>query len=330
MSEATTTAPVASLANAPAEAAAPAASTGWDDDAPAEQTDNPEGTTPAETKAERKAKRFLKAKVGGKEVSVDEETLVRDYQKYTSAQEKFEQASRMTKEVQGFVTALQQDPAGTIERMVKSGSMNPAQAKEMAEKVLFAQIAAELESADPRDQEVQAMKAKLAKYEEQEQVEAQTQEQQAHQAKVEQAREKLGGLFGEAMQATVLSKDPETSAAALREMALHYRVLKAQGETPDVAELVAHVENKSLKGYHSLAHSLEADELVSFLGDEIVNKIRKYDLNRLRGGNKAEAAPAVSQPNDTWPSRDRGEQPRKRIDPMSARIGVRRSLGLQK
>jgi hypothetical protein len=73
------------------------------------------------------------------------------------------------------------------------------------------------------------------------------------------------------------------------------------------------VEKKNIKTYHTLAGRLEGDELISFLGDEIVQKIRRADLSRIK--KSRETPPA--QTADHWESRK--EQVRQLFDPSELR-----------
>ncbi len=66
-------------------------------------------------KAIQKLKKKLK--VGGKEIEVDEDELVKRAQMGYSAQEKWEEAAKMRKQMEGFIGLLQKDPAAALEKM---------------------------------------------------------------------------------------------------------------------------------------------------------------------------------------------------------------------
>ncbi len=71
--------------------------------------------TSKEKKAVEKFKKKLK--VGGKEIEVDEDELVRRAQMGYSADEKWQEAAKMRKQMETFVTMLQEDPAAALEKM---------------------------------------------------------------------------------------------------------------------------------------------------------------------------------------------------------------------
>jgi hypothetical protein len=259
--------------------------------------------TPAQ--AER---RKLKAKVNGKELDVYEDEVVRDYQKYASADEKLREAAQKRKEIEAFYEALENDPESIL-----NDKRLPINKRELAMKWLTEQIEEELAPQDPREAEYREMQKKLAEYESKEQREADTRAEQERRQLVDQRREMIANTLSKAMELSPLSKDPEIAAAALRDMAMHMRVCKEAGYDVSPEELAAHVEKKNLKSYHGLANRLEGDELISFLGEEIVQKIRRADLSRIK--KSRETPPAETA--DHWESRK--EQVRRLYDPSELR-----------
>lgn len=272
MSDTTTATPVSTPA--PEAPTAPANNGGWDDvpETPAEPTPP---KAPAEPK--RKPVKWLTVKVDGKEERVTEDELLKNYSKFKAADSRFQEASKAKQSVEAFMKALQEDP-----EKVLSDPNIPIDRNKLAEKWLYDKIQADLTPVDPNQAKIREYEEKLKKYQEKEEQEKLTVKEQEFQATVAKRKEELGNMFAEAMKQSSLSKNPETAAATLREMALYYRAAKAQGETPTPEELAAHVEQKYFKGMYELANTLEGEDLVKFLGDQIVKKIRSYDLNRLK------------------------------------------------
>lgn len=296
----------------------------WDD---APKQDTTEAPKEAETKKEegpvKKAKRWLEAKINGKVEKVDEETLLRDYQKYKAADQKFQEASKAEKSVKAFMEALQNDPEAVLNNPNLS-----IDRKKLAEKWLYEQIQAEMNPADERDQKIREYEEKLKGYQSKEQEEVETKEQAEYQQVVAKRKEALANTFSEAMSKSTLSKNPETAAATLREMALYYRAYKEQtGEAPDAEELARHVEEKYFKGLYSLAETLDGEELVNFLGESLVKKIRKYDLGRLTGKSPSPSQePQQPQDNDDWGSSFKTSKNKQTMSPQDARDAVRKKL----
>jgi hypothetical protein len=68
-------------------------------------------------KAETAAKKSYKLKVGGKDVDVDEAELLKRAQMGMSADEKWQEAAKMRKQLDGFMSMLQKDPAKALEKL---------------------------------------------------------------------------------------------------------------------------------------------------------------------------------------------------------------------
>ncbi len=68
-------------------------------------------------KAVEAAKKAYKLKVGGKDVEVDESELLKRAQMGYSADEKWQEAAKMRKQMDGFIQLLQRDPAKALEQM---------------------------------------------------------------------------------------------------------------------------------------------------------------------------------------------------------------------
>lgn len=79
--------------------------------------DLPPETPQEKKKAEAAAKKAYKLKVGGKDVEVDESELLKRAQMGYSADEKWQEAAKMRKQMDGFIQLLQRDPAKALEQM---------------------------------------------------------------------------------------------------------------------------------------------------------------------------------------------------------------------
>jgi hypothetical protein len=98
----------------------------------------------------------VKAKVYGREVDVTVDELVRDYQKYQASDRKFQEASRLMKEMDKLVESGKKDPKVILEKLghkdpkaiLKSLGIDP---KEFAETLLIADIENEMLSPTERE-----------------------------------------------------------------------------------------------------------------------------------------------------------------------------------
>jgi len=76
-----------------------------------------ESPTEAKKKAEAAAKRAYKLKVGGKDLEVDEAELLKRAQMGYSADQKWQEAANMRKQMDSFINLLQTNPAKALEQM---------------------------------------------------------------------------------------------------------------------------------------------------------------------------------------------------------------------
>ncbi|MDQ3231264.1 MAG: hypothetical protein M3Q07_05535 [Pseudobdellovibrionaceae bacterium] len=277
--------------------------------APAPVTNHPElqgridPPTKDQTPAQKEAKRFLTAKVNGKEELISEEQLLRDYQKYRSGDERLAQATQKEKQIQSFMQQLETDPDAAF----KQTGLSKEKKKELAERWLTEQLEEELR--DPREAELMELKAKIEGYEGKEKQTKEEAEQESQQAARVEAVQKRQAHFQEtfskALELSPLSENPETAAEALRGMALHYRLAKSQGYEPDPQELASVVEERSLRSMRSAVSSLDGEALVKVLGKDIIKKLRQYDMAQL-GISKGPEAPATE--SDWSPSEPRRKE----------------------
>jgi hypothetical protein len=275
-------------------------------DAPASEAVSSEvQATETTAQAER---RKLKAKVNGREVDVYEDDVLRDYQKYLSADEKLREAAKQRKEIAEFQHLLMTDP-----KKILMDPRLPIDLKEFAMEILTQKIDEEIKYADPRDREIDDLRKKIEARENQDREVEETKAEQEKRQLVEQRREVIANTLSKAMELSPLSKEPEVAAQTLREMALHMRLCKDAGYDVSPEELASHVEKKNIKTYHTLANKLEGDDLISFLGEDIVQKIRRADLSRIKKAREVEAPQVAS----SWEARSPSQ--RSFVDPHELR-----------
>jgi uncharacterized protein YeaO (DUF488 family) len=274
------------------------------------------GETSVDTQTETetpkpKKPNFRKYKIGNEEISLSDDDIARDYSKWKGSDKAFREASEAKKATEAFMKALKEDP----EKILNDGRI-PIDKRKLAEKWLLEEIEKEMNPADPRDAKLSDAEKRLKEYQDREEAELKAKEEQEYESVKEQRKSEILKVLSQAMQATHLSKDPESAASVLREMAIYMRAAKERGEdvTPD--ELVEHIHNQRFGQFYNLAHKFDGDELIEFLGEEIVNRIRKSDLARLRAG-RGEGNPQ-SHKNDSWTPPKPASTP-KRMSGLDAR-----------
>jgi len=296
---------------APSEASeTPKGSSGWDDDSGTEEPKENPVKKPDSTPPKPKAPSVRKYKIGDEEVSLSDEDIKRDYSKWKASDKAFREAAQARKATEDFMRALQEDP-----EKILSDKRIPLDKRKLAEKWLLESIDSELNPTDPRDGKLTDLEKKLKEYQDRDELEAKTKAEQEYEAGKEQRKQQISETLLKAMQSSHLSADPETAASVLREMALYMRAAKERGEdvTPD--QIVEHIHNQRFTQFYSLAHQFHGEELIEFLGEEIVKRIRSTDLDRIR---KARGGGEQSY-RDEKRSANPQSTPRKTMDPWQAR-----------
>lgn len=250
--------------------------------------------------------------VDGEKLTLAEIKQLRE--KAKGADQKFREAAEAKKQVEQFMERFQQDPLSILK-----DKRLPINQRELAEKMLLASL--EEEMLTPEQRKLREYEAKVKDYETKEQAVAREREERETEQRREIKRQEISQMFSKAMEATPLSKDPETAAMAMRDMAMMLRAAKERGIEVSAEDLAQHAQAKYQKAMYSLANQLEGDDLIGFLGEDVVKKIRKADLARLRANNQ----PTQSHKNDDWAVEEKPAQ-RKHIDPRTAREEARKML----
>lgn len=248
---------------------------------------------------------------------VDEATIERDYKKWRGADIKFREAAKLKSESESFMQRLQEDPESVLNE--KGLSVNK---RKLAEKWLLEQLEEEMNPVDPRDAQLSERDRRLKEYEERDAKDAKDKETQQYEAQKEQRKAAISETLSEAMKQTQLSAHPESAAAVLREMALYMRAAKERGEDVSPQELVEHVHNNRFHQMYTLAHQYNGDELIEFLGEEIVTRIRKADLSRLRSSRE----PKATHKSESWEVNKSQDNTPKRMDATQMREHINKLL----
>lgn len=298
-------------------------STAWDD-SPAEEQN--EASEPSEQSAEPKAKAAPKAAPEAKPAAPKPQVFDVDGEKLTLAEikqlrekakgadQKFREAAEAKKQVEQFMERFQQDPLSILK-----DKRLPINQRELAEKMLLASL--EEEMLTPEQRKLKEYEAKVKDYETKEQAAAREREEHVTEQRREIKRQEISQMFAKAMESTPLSKDPETAAMAMRDMAMMLRAAKERGIEVSAEDLAQHAQAKYQKAMYSLANQLEGEDLIGFLGEDVIKKIRKADLARL----KANSQQTQSHKNEDWEA-PKSNAPRNRMDPYAAREQARKLL----
>jgi hypothetical protein len=297
----------------------------WDDEIDSEASNS--DSEPSEPKAEPKAKATPEKAPEAKPAApkpdpifefdgrkLTQAEIKRELEKARGADAKFREAAEHRKQVEDFMEAFQKDPLSILK-----DKRIPIDRKSLGEKLLLETLEEEMLS--PAEREARELKSKLSEYESKEQAAKRQAEEAQNEQKKEIKRQEISQLFSKAMEQTPLSKDPETAAMAMRDMAMMMRAAKERGIEVSAEELAKHAETKYQKAMYALANTLEGEDLIGFLGEDVIKKIRKADLARLKSNNQQ----TQSHKQEDWEA-PKSNGTKKPMDAYAAREHARKML----
>lgn len=258
--------------------------------------------------------KMRKIKVNGADEYVDEEQVFKDYSKFKGGEAKLKEAAMSRQQTEDLKRRLEEDPEGFF-----SDPKMSAKKRELAEKWMIEALEEEMKVVDPKDRELEELRKKLKSYDDKVVSDKEDAEKSEHEKFVESRKTSISQKIAEAMKATHLSAYPEGQAALVREIAVYMRAGLERGEEISAEEAVEHLHNTRFNQMYQLAHQYEGNDLIEFLGEEIVGRIRRADLDRLN--TKLNGGQPQSYKDEGQSSRPRSNQ--SFIDPSDERFAMR-------
>jgi hypothetical protein len=220
-----------------------------------------------------------KVKVDGQEMEVDYDTLLKDYQTSKAAQQRFNEAAQTRKQAEEILQLFKQDPRKALTHPSIGVDLNSFAQQILAEQIEEAMLS-------PEQREARDMKKKLSIYEQQEQ-------QQRERVKAEQeeqlrvtAESELSSTVMTALQSGGL---PNTPATVTRIATYMYQAYQ-QGFEATPEQIINHVKNGYMDDVKTLLGSSPEETLLAILGPDVVNKIVKSQLNKVKKGQAKQLA----------------------------------------
>lgn len=270
--------------------------------------DKPKASTQEAVKeAAAEAKRRLKID----EEEVDEDEVIKIYKERRTHQQhasrQLEEGRRARKQAEEFVQ-LMRDPEKAFDALKKLGHDTRA----LAEKYLVAQL--EDEMMDPRDKELKQTKLKLKAIEDMENEKKRQVEAERVQVLKEKFAKDYTSQFTEALNQTSIPATKGTVA----EMAKYIARSAELGFQMTALEAAQLVKEDLLQAQQRLIGDTDGEMLIKLLGEDVANKIRKWDTSRLKTTENHRVSPA-----DQGERRER-KAPHKRMTPKEWREFNRR------
>lgn len=300
------------------------------DDAPKKETSEPKKEAPSEVsekKIEEEVKKEIrkhKLKINGQEREYTEEEVIRKAQLAEAADEKFKSASEKMQQMERFIEALRTNPKAVLSHPDLGINM-----RELAEEYLTEEVKRELMSPEERElNELREFKRKQDEASERSKKEEMT---KAQKQQMEQLQQRQRDQFDKQI-SDVLNKSnlPKTPYTVKRVAEVLYNAV-SKGYELDVATAVDMVKENYLGDIQSMFGSLDGDNLLGVLGNDIAKKIRQHDLNRLKAKlqpqQPQQVADIVDETNKPQTSR-REKTDNKKLSESEWREMIRKKAGL--
>lgn len=260
MSESTATTTPSTPASTPADVSAPAENNGAPE-AAAKETAN---STPEQK---------FKVKVNGteREVSIDE--LTKNYGLQKAAHEKMQTAAQTRKEAEEIKALFEENTDQALERLAKSGK----NVRDKVEKWLAAELMREMETPEQRAQ--REKDEKLAKYE---MAEKERKEKEEAERAAKEELEVHNTLEQQFLKALESGKLPNRPVVIKQVAAIMEAAINAGDADITVDEALDIYKEDYTSDIQSLTRDLTGEQLIEFLGEDTLAKIRKADLGRLK------------------------------------------------
>jgi len=257
---------------------------------------------PAEPKRESEddyLKKIVKRKVNGKEVEMTVEEALRKADLYGGAEDKFQEAAKLRKEVESFVDSLKSNPLGTLKQL-------GIDVRDHAEQYLTEEVQREMMSPEERElQELRQFKQQQEDGRAQEEMTAKERQQQAQENQARsQAQQFYDHKITEVLSQSNLPKTPYT----VKRVAGLLKTALSKGYELPIETAVDMVRGEFTNDVSSMAGTADVNQLIKLLGPDIIKRLRKHDLDSIKA-KRTPATPADIAETTLSPSKPR--QPRE-------------------
>lgn len=199
----------------------------------------------------------------------NEEQIKKELQLARAAKKRMAEASETKRRAMSIIKDYENNPEDLFRKLGPKGH-------EIAEKILLEKIQSEMMT--PEQREVMEMKKKLQAYEENERKSKEEKENEikaSYEAKIAQD---FQAKIIKAIDAAKLPKSPDVVKRTAQLLKKNLDL----GLELTVEDLAQEVKEEFKGGISSLIKDSEVDQLIELLGPEVMKKIRKYDLEKLK------------------------------------------------
>lgn len=273
--------PAAGEAGAEGQEAAKGNGAAVENDGAPKTGEQPEAGAAAPEKPSVPTKKAYKFKIDDQEVTEEltEEDLVKAYQKAKGADKRFQEAATMKQQTERLYQLLKESPFDVIEKI------HGDKARQMMEERLWAKI--QREQMEPKDRENLEMREQLQRLEEEKkQAAVKAQQEEFNRMKTQYAQQ-IDKDISDAIKAA-----GKTVTPYFFKRVAHYMLSAMnQGKQVDPKDVIPLVDQDLQADLRAMFEATNEDGILQLLGDPVLEKVRRADLKRVRGGYVPPAPP---------------------------------------
>jgi hypothetical protein len=233
------------------------------------------GGTPSQTSSQSSSPQpeYFEVKINGKTQKMTRDEVIAHAQMSHAAQARFEEAARARKEAEQIRQMAKNDPIAAL----RAAGLQDDQIRDYMERWYMEKFI-EPETLSPEQRRFKELEIENRKFKEEQQARKLQEEQLQMDQATSQQREYLQQQIVEAIDRSGL---PKTEFIAQR-MAFYMRQNLLNGWDAPIEMIISQVKNERKKIMADMTENTSVEALIEMLGEGIINKIRKYDLEQLR------------------------------------------------
>ena len=226
-----------------------------------------------ESKSEPK---YYKTIVNGREELVTLDQLISERQKARAASEKFQQAAALAKQAEERELLLKENP---VEAMIAAGM-----SKQEIKQVLYEQAMALLEEDEeeakitPEERRIRELEEENRKFREMQEQKEKERREQEEAEEIRKHEAELETEFVTALETTGVTPTPD----AIQRIASLMYVAATNNYDMSAQEAAEIYQEEQMEIISNMLGGLEPEQLEKRLGKEAINKLRKYNISKIK------------------------------------------------
>lgn len=231
------------------------------------------------------AKKAYKFKIDDQEVTEEytDEEVLKHLQKAKGADKRFQEAATLKQQTERFYQMLKDQPLDLIEKL------HGDKARQMMEERLWAKI--QREQMDPKERELVETKERLQQME----AEKKAFDEKQQQEQFERLKNQHATNFDKEIRDALAANGKPVTSYAYKRVAHYMLQAMTEGRTIAAKDAVPLMDGDLQTDLRAMFETVSEDHILQLLGDPVLEKVRKADLKRVRGGNVPTPPPPVPQ-----------------------------------